>query len=75
MRLGFKYPDQAYHTDLAESVLAYDSRGRIASHRMLSSTLDASETFGYDTADRLTTWSRTGLGASSATYAYDSSGN
>ncbi|MHB1342624.1 MAG: RHS repeat-associated core domain-containing protein [Coriobacteriia bacterium] len=61
--------------DLAQTSLAYDSRGRISSHRMLSSTLDASETFGYDTADRLKTWSRTGTGAGSATYAYDSSGN
>ncbi|MHB1342635.1 MAG: DNRLRE domain-containing protein, partial [Coriobacteriia bacterium] len=78
VRLGFKYPDQAYHTDLAESVLAYDSRGRIASHDLLASptrALASAETFGYDTADRLTSWNRTGLGAGSATYGFDSSGN
>ncbi|MHB1342625.1 MAG: RHS repeat-associated core domain-containing protein [Thermoleophilia bacterium] len=78
VRLGFKYPDQAYHTDLAESVLTYDSRGRIASHDLLASptrALASAETFGFDTADRLTSWNRTGLGAGSATYAYVSSGN
>ncbi|MHB9054485.1 MAG: hypothetical protein ACYC5F_10980, partial [Thermoleophilia bacterium] len=62
--------------DLAQTTLSYDSRGRIASHAISGDAgLTSAETCGYDTADRLKTWSRTGTGAGSAAYAYDSSGN
>lgn len=36
---------------------------------------DAADVFGYDAADRLTSWTRTGAGAASASYGYDRNGN
>ncbi|MCE5192282.1 MAG: hypothetical protein LLG08_11095 [Actinomycetia bacterium] len=75
VRTGFKLADAAYQTDLAESALSYDTRGRTSAQKVLSSYVASNESFSYDAADRLSAWTRTGLGSGSANYGYDPSGN
>ena len=62
--------------DWATQRLEYDGWERLASSSIDYETgTDASETFSYDAAGRIETWSRTGFGQGSASYTFDAAGN
>ncbi len=74
VRLG-TCSDTTPFSSTGESTLTYDARDRIDSIKLWKGLQSQTDGFGYDRADRLTAWNRSGASEASATYAYDSSGN
>jgi len=74
VRMGRPYDENIPFREFAESTILYDSQDRIWRHAV-DSEADLTDEFSYDAASRVTSWARTGSGATSAAYAYDPSGN
>ena len=70
-------PSGSSYDNVLEAILTYDPKGRISSQQIDGGLglYDATDTFSYDDASRMTGWQRSGTGATNATYSYDAACN